>query len=772
MSRPTIAFSGIMSLSSQRGIYVSDGTYLGTHLVDVASAYTGSGGLAPVFWWGSVQRDLLFEGYDSSGNTGLWATDGTAAGTVELIGGWPGGTQITSSARLGSTRSVISAEDASGNRNLWITDGTVAGTAEITPAGVGGVLSPVDLVSFCGQVAFSGTVASAGSGLWVTDGTLGGTHELTVAKAWAAGTPLYPEGLAANHITAFGSRFLFAGRDSEGAEALFCSDGTSAGTIELSVYGVGPYSPGPMIALGGLVLLNGTWSGSSNLWVTDGTVAGTKELSLPGKALNPRNFDVLGTKVLFWDSIDGVWVTDGTVAGTIELISNLGLNKAGAIGPFVNIGNKAVFAAYDRTAGKNAIWVTDGTVAGTSELVVTGGYNNQIAPKHGWFTAAGSLAYFSATDENGKDGLWVTDGTSAGTYEVAATWDNIHQLLPSTIVAFPWLAITAHDFSGTGTSSVLLRNAAGVTYLWSMHGATVAAATTTSVQVGTNWQIRGIGDFDGDGRADLLWSYANTGNAADPLNGVSYVSFQDGAAATGGGVVQQLSTAWAIAGVGDFDADGRTDVLYRNASTGATYLDLMNGAAIDWSTSGFTSAQVTDPNWTVAAVADFDGNGTSDVLWRYFNAANAADPLNGTLYEWAMDGKTVTSAGLLGQQASGNWKVVGTGDFDGSGTADILFRYENTANASDPLNGITYVDFMIGTTVTGGAPTQWQVDDGWTVASIGDYDGDGRSDILWQQTSTGNTFVWLMNGAGVSAGMATSSQAGTGWTVQNGTLIG
>ncbi|HXZ15786.1 MAG TPA: VCBS repeat-containing protein, partial [Roseiarcus sp.] len=171
-------------------------------------------------------------------------------------------------------------------------------------------------------------------------------------------------------------------------------------------------------------------------------------------------------------------------------------------------------------------------------------------------------------------------------------------------------------------------------------------------------------------------------------------------------------------------------------------------------------------------VGDFTGNGLDDILWRYDDASNASDPLNGALYEWQMNGTSVQNPGLLTQQpGSANWQVVGVGDFTGNGQDDILFRYEDATNAADPLNGITYIDFMNGTQVTGGAPTQWQVDNSWVVAGIGDYYGAGKSDILWQQVSTGDTYIWQMNGANVVSGALTSQQAGTGWTTQSGVSL-
>ena len=81
------------------------------------------------------------------------------------------------------------------------------------------------------------------------------------------------------------------------------------------------------------------------------------------------------------------------------------------------------------------------------------------------------------------------------------------------------------DFTGSGVSDILFRNADGETYLWTMNGANVASGAPTSTQVGENWQVEGIGDFTGSGTDDLLWVYNDAANAADPLNGVGYISF-------------------------------------------------------------------------------------------------------------------------------------------------------------------------------------------------------------------------------------------------------
>jgi hypothetical protein len=53
----------------------------------------------------------------------------------------------------------------------------------------------------------------------------------------------------------------------------------------------------------------------------------------------------------------------------------------------------------------------------------------------------------------------------------------------------------------------------------------------------------------------------------------------------------------------------------------------------------------------------------------------------------------------------------------------------------------------------------------WSVAQTGDYNGDGMSDLLWRDTG-GNTSMWFMNGTTVSS-MVGVGNIPTTWTVQS-----
>ena len=58
-------------------------------LSGISGAYTGAGGLNPSFltvFSKPLLHEVLFRATDASGNIGLWASDGTVAGTQELTG--------------------------------------------------------------------------------------------------------------------------------------------------------------------------------------------------------------------------------------------------------------------------------------------------------------------------------------------------------------------------------------------------------------------------------------------------------------------------------------------------------------------------------------------------------------------------------------------------------------------------------------------------------------------------------------------------------------
>src|SRR5204862_290738 len=138
-------------------------------------------------------------------------------------------------------------------------------------------------------------------------------------------------------------------------------------------------------------------------------------------------------------------------------------------------------------------------------------------------------------------------------------------------------------------------------------------------------------DHDGDGRSDILWRNASTGeNYIYPMDGTRILA--------GEGYLRAVADQnWQIAGTGDCDGDGKADLVWRSSATGENYLYLMNGTTVR--AEGFLK-QVADPNWKIAAVGDYDGDGKSDLLWR--------NSSTGENYLYPMDGTTIKpSEGFL-----------------------------------------------------------------------------------------------------------------------------
>jgi hypothetical protein len=159
----------------------------------------------------------------------------------------------------------------------------------------------------------------------------------------------------------------------------------------------------------------------------------------------------------------------------------------------------------------------------------------------------------------------------------------------------------------------------------------------------TTWQIVGVGDFDGDGKSDILWRNSVSGqNYIYPMNGTTIKASE-------GFVRTVADPAWQVKGVGDFDGDGKADIVWRNSSSGENYLYPMDGITIK-PTEGYIRT-VADLNWQIAAVGDYDGDGKNDLLWR--------NSSTGQNYLYPMDGTTIKPAeGFTRTVSDPHWQVL------------------------------------------------------------------------------------------------------------------
>ena len=131
---------------------------------------------------------------------------------------------------------------------------------------------------------------------------------------------------------------------------------------------------------------------------------------------------------------------------------------------------------------------------------------------------------------------------------------------------------------------------------------------------------------------------------------------------------------------------------------------------------------------------------------------------NGQLYVWLMDGAELERETTLTPGAvEPAWRVVSLDDFNGDRKTDIVWQNNDT--------GQVYVWFMDGTTLIGETFLKSAYSD-WQVATTADLNGDGKIDIVWQHPDSGQMYAWMMNGTTVvSQGWMTPTAVDPSWRV-------
>ncbi len=483
-------------------------------------------------------------------SSGLWRSDGTAAGTFLLRdhGSYPGPYFLT------ACRGAVCYADDDGTHGLelWRTNGTPEGTVlvrDIHPGPHGSIES--SLIPFRGQLYFWADDGTNRLALWKTDGTTEGTlfvDTMTVAPV----NRYFTDGVVIDDSLYF---IGLSGRDPAKPYGLFRTDGTAPGTRLMRDFAgtYYPICPGPCfpVAPGGLVELNGkAYFAASDgisgleLWSSDGTTDGTRMVSdiCPGPCggfESPGGLLAFRGRLYFGadDGIHGkeVWTSGGTPGSTV-LLKDIEPTSTGSEpgssypGAFTPVGDLLLFGATETTHGSE-LWRTDGTEAGT---VLVKDINPGASSSYLYgFVSTGSVVYFSANDGDHGYELWRSDGTFSGTVPVADIFPGPTGSDPSSVrLAGRELYLGASGADGFG--------------LWRTDG---SAAGTSAVRVISSSASSSLplplAELDGtlifsasDGTSRRLWrsdgSPAGTTKLADVAVELGFGSFGNASAVLGG----------------------------------------------------------------------------------------------------------------------------------------------------------------------------------------------------------------------------------------------
>jgi hypothetical protein len=206
----------------------------------------------------------------------------------------------------------------------------------------------------------------------------------------------------------------------------------------------------------------------------------------------------------------------------------------------------------------------------------------------------------------------------------------------------------------------------------------------------------------------------------------------------------------------DFDADGFSDLLLRNRDTGQARIwsvaksGLLEGEALlfDWlgrpgdvgevGLLGESALPDLPAGHWIVGNGDYDGDGFADVLLR--------EESTGNLHLWLIRDGAVAAEVAMAESPAVDWEVAGSADYDGDGRDDILLRNRGV--------GRLEIWRLDGTEIVGVTELDDPFGEGSEVVGTGDYDGDDRADILWQ--SGADLTIWLLGGTSEALEVALS----------------
>lgn len=228
-------------------------------------------------------------------------------------------------------------------------------------------------------------------------------------------------------------------------------------------------------------------------------------------------------------------------------------------------------------------------------------------------------------------------------------------------------------------------------------------------------------DLNQDGKSDILWRNQQNGeNRVWLMDGLNLASTES--------LTREENLNWYIGGVGDFNGDGKDDLIWANRQTravGVWYMDGTNRIGTG------SLPRLNSRDLEVKGVGDFNSDGSEDLVVR--NKKTGANQI------WYMDGSDRVKVGNFKTQTNTRYDIYGIADFNNDGKPDVLFR-DQTRSGRNQVWLMNNNDVKKAVNIT----TERNLD--FYIGGTGDFNQDGKADIIFGNRTTGANQIWLMNG--------------------------